>query len=583
MFDNLRADLQRLSPAGKASVRTFIAGILSQGFQAILVYRFFHWIRRKGIPSQPLRFLCERFIEITTGISIPAACRIGPGFRIFHFGGIIFHPTVEIGENCTIYQGVTIGDRGGSGNAAKIGDGVLIGAGAKVIGEITIGDHSIIGANAVVTKNVPPDSVAVGSPCQVRPRADLPIADRRGTSPKESEKNVPRVMDLRGTYKGGGGPDKTVLNSAAQHDRSRVYILVTYLRQPQDKEFQIDRLAKELGIDYVDLFDSKGIDISCLRRLRDLIREYRIYVFHAHDDKTLLYGCLLRLVTPGLRVMYTCHSHAAYRRDDFAAFAGYLKFRLRQKVQIFLMRRCLKPILAVSHDTKRRLVAKGIAGHHVAVLHNGIDLAVWRRDTAQPVLREEFGIPRDGFLVGTVARITYDKDLPTFYWVAEEVARQIPNVTFVIVGDGYGDELAKAREEVLRRGLERKVLFTGHRNDLLDVYVSFDVFLMTSLTEGMPNTLLEAMALGVPSVSTAVGGVPELLGHGSGGFLAPVGDIDGLAGHVVRLLHDPELREKCGAACRDRIERDFSFARRVRRMEDYYDWFAGGITVPAME
>jgi serine O-acetyltransferase len=171
MFENIRADLKRLAPNERLSVRTFVAGLLSQGFQALFVYRIFHWIQRKGVPAQPFRFLCERFIEITTGISIPARCKIGRGFRIHHFGGIIFHPTVEIGENCTVYQGVTIGDRGGAGRAAKIGNGVLIGAGAKILGEISIGDDCIIGANTVVTKDIPANSVATGSPFQIRSRS----------------------------------------------------------------------------------------------------------------------------------------------------------------------------------------------------------------------------------------------------------------------------------------------------------------------------------------------------------------------------------------------------------------------------
>jgi serine O-acetyltransferase len=90
--------------------------------------------------------------------------------RIHHFGGIIFHPTVRIGKNCTIYQNVTIGDRGGSGGAAVIGDHVLIGAGAKIIGEIRIGDYCRIGANAVVTKDMPEHSMAFVSTeiCEIR-------------------------------------------------------------------------------------------------------------------------------------------------------------------------------------------------------------------------------------------------------------------------------------------------------------------------------------------------------------------------------------------------------------------------------
>lgn len=174
MFENVKADFKRLSPMGKVSMRTLIAGLLSQGFQAIFVYRFFHWLQQRRIPGQPLRFFCERFIEMTTGISIPACCRIGRGLRIHHFGGIIFHPTVEIGDNCTLYQGVTIGDRGGNGRAARIGNNTLIGAGAKIIGEISIGNNCVIGANAVVTKDMPDNTVAIGNPVQFKLRKDNP-------------------------------------------------------------------------------------------------------------------------------------------------------------------------------------------------------------------------------------------------------------------------------------------------------------------------------------------------------------------------------------------------------------------------
>jgi serine O-acetyltransferase len=166
VFENIKADIARLGD-GEISLRVLVRGLLSQGFQAILVYRFFHWLKQKGIPGQPIRFLCERFIEVLTGISIPAECSIGSGFRIHHFGGIILHPSVIIGNNCTIYHEVTIGDRGGAGGAAKIGNNVMIGAGAKIIGEITIGDNCKIGANAVVLKDLPSNSVAVGIPARI--------------------------------------------------------------------------------------------------------------------------------------------------------------------------------------------------------------------------------------------------------------------------------------------------------------------------------------------------------------------------------------------------------------------------------
>ena len=170
-----------------------------------------------------------------------------------------------------------------------------------------------------------------------------------------------RIMDLRGTYKGGGGPDKTVLNSAAQHDPERVYVLVTYIRQPNDHEFQIPEMARRLGIRYVDVVDGGPLDRSCLKELRRILLDHQLTVVHAHDDKTLFYAWLLKLATPGLRIMYTCHSHAIYGIEAFESLSGYVKFKLRQKIQIFLMKRYMKPIITVSGETKKRLVRNGLA------------------------------------------------------------------------------------------------------------------------------------------------------------------------------------------------------------------------------
>jgi serine O-acetyltransferase len=141
---------------------------LSQGFQALFVYRIFRWFYEHRIPTQPIRFLFERFIEITTGISLPVQVRIGKGLRIHHFGGIIFHPEAIVGDQCTIYQGVTLGDLGGHGGAPRIGNEVMIGAGAKILGSVEIGDCCRIGANAVVVRSVPPGCLAVGVPASIK-------------------------------------------------------------------------------------------------------------------------------------------------------------------------------------------------------------------------------------------------------------------------------------------------------------------------------------------------------------------------------------------------------------------------------
>ncbi|OEU79046.1 MAG: glycosyltransferase [Desulfobulbaceae bacterium C00003063] len=387
--------------------------------------------------------------------------------------------------------------------------------------------------------------------------------------------NPIRIMDFRGCYKGGGGPDKTILNSAAKHDPAMVNVLVAYIRQPSDDEFQIADMAKSFGINYVDLVDRKMLDWSCIRHLKQVIQKEKITLLHTHDDKTMLYGFILKHLVPGLRIMYTCHSHSEYTKELFENSIDYLKFLLRKKILLWLMQRHTPPILTISENTRQRLIRGGLRPEHVAVLYNGIDINHWNRSQARPVLRKELDLADGDFLVGTVARIAYDKDFPTFYEVARRVKARMPNVKFVIVGDGYGDELEQAKKKVAARGLEHVVYFTGHRTDLMNIYVSFDLFLMTSLTEGLPNTVLEAMALEVPVVSTEVGGVPELIVSRENGLLCPIGDAEALADTVGTLLQQPQRRQEMAQKSRKRIEEKFNFSRRVCLLEDIYLYFLG--------
>jgi len=168
-WSTVAADVRRFGEEGQG-VRGIVRGLLGQGFWAIVVYRIFRWFYERNIPTQPFRFFVERTIEVLTGISLPAQATIGKGLRIHHFGGIFVHSDVVIGEGCTIYQGVTLGDLGGWGGVPLVGNRVVMGAGAKLVGAIEIGDDCRIGANAVVRTSVPSGCLAVGVPAVIKPQ-----------------------------------------------------------------------------------------------------------------------------------------------------------------------------------------------------------------------------------------------------------------------------------------------------------------------------------------------------------------------------------------------------------------------------
>ncbi|WP_319525806.1 glycosyltransferase family 4 protein [uncultured Desulfosarcina sp.] len=384
-----------------------------------------------------------------------------------------------------------------------------------------------------------------------------------------------KVMDFRGTYKGGGGPDKTVLYSAFLHDKSKLDVRVVYIRDPRDKEFQIGDRARKMGLSYSEFEDRRFFDWGCIRQLAGFVRREKIRVIHSHDDKTSLYGFFVKLLVPAVQIVFTVHLHTPVQRESYPSILSYLNARFRRFTVIWLMKRYIKPVMAVSDHTRQSLADDGLPLESSITLRNCIDVDSWKRDVGRPVLRSELKLEDNTFLVGTVARIAQrHKDLPTFYRVAAKVCKQLDNVRFVIVGDGYGDLLKKAQREVRKLGLDHKLHFTGHRNDLFDIYRSFDLFLMTSFTEGMPNTVLEAMAMEVPVISTRVAGVPELVEDGKTGVLCPIGDVEALSQAVVALLGNREMLESFASTGRRRIEAHFDFKKRVKALENYYLWAA---------
>jgi serine O-acetyltransferase len=170
MFTTLRQDLQAVFNRDPAARSTAEVLVCYPGLHAIWFHRVAHWLWEHG------HLLLARWLShlgrFLTGVEIHPGARIGPGFFIDHGMGVVIGETAEIGANVTLYHGVTLG--GVSWQKGKrhptVGDSVVIGAGAKILGPITIGDHTRVGANSVVVKDTPPESVVVGVPGRVRHR-----------------------------------------------------------------------------------------------------------------------------------------------------------------------------------------------------------------------------------------------------------------------------------------------------------------------------------------------------------------------------------------------------------------------------
>ena len=372
-----------------------------------------------------------------------------------------------------------------------------------------------------------------------------------------------RLLELRTTYKCGGGPDKTILLSAKQHNRSRLSVVLAYIRDIRDQEFKISEKARDLGVTYHEIQERGKFDPRVLRAIRELVQRYNINLIHAHDHKTDLFAYLLRCRLRHKRIALVTTAHGW-------TISG-IKGSLYRRLDMLLMRR-FDRLIAVSQATKALMVASGIPDHLISVVYNGIDTETWVSSHGQGNLREELGLKQAFPVVGYVGRLTAEKDLGTWLRAAAMLATWSPHARFILVGEGRDHAIEdQFRAMAKSLGISERVLFLGYRADLLRVYSTFDLFMQASLTEGLSNTLLEAMAMGLPVVTTAVGGSTELVLDGETGILRQPGDPSGLAKALHALAGDPALRRRMGEAARQRIERSFSFAERLKRIEDLYE------------
>lgn len=227
----------------------------------------------------------------------------------------------------------------------------------------------------------------------------------------------------------------------------------------------------------------------------------------------------------------------------------------------------LTAIVAISEGIRQVLIQDGISPQRVSTVHSGIDLERIKsvRDTA--ALRKELNIPGGFLVVGMVAALAPHKDHRNFLEAAAIVKTECPDIRYVVVGEGHlRGELERL---AVQRGLSADVIFTGFRQDVLELTSLFDIFVLSSYLEGLGTALLDAMALGIPLVATDVGGIPEVVVMDRNGILVPPKDPAALASAIVKLATDPVMRRRLGSFGKEYV-RNFSVDSMVTRTEAVY-------------
>jgi glycosyltransferase involved in cell wall biosynthesis len=343
-------------------------------------------------------------------------------------------------------------------------------------------------------------------------------------------------IDTARTWRGGQNQVLlTVLGLRALGHRS---VLVAH------PEGALYRRASE-GPDLVPLAPRNEVDLSSAWKLSRIIRQWKPQVVHAHDPHAVAMAALaLSFGAPDPRPRVV-----ASRRVDFHLQGhSFSRWKYRQ-IDLFL---------AASDAIRKILAHDGIDPDRVVVVHDGIDVGKIER---LPVLdaHAEYWLPHGVPVLMNVGALVAHKGQKFLLEAMPHVLGQVPDAHLLIFGEG--ELRAPLEKQIKELGLEKHVLLPGFREDVLQLMKSADLFVMSSITEGLGSTVLDAMAMRLAVVGTRAGGIPEAVVHGETGLLVAPGDARELGGAMVRLLKDPALRQRMGAAGHVRVADQFGVGR----------------------
>jgi len=320
---------------------------------------------------------------------------------------------------------------------------------------------------------------------------------------------------------------------------------------------ELRRRAAE-GLDLIPIAPRTEMDLSAAWKFARVVKRLAPDVIHAHDPHGVAMASLALSIGAGSAKGGRAPALVASRRVDFHLKGNSFSRWKYHQVDCFI---------AASEAIRQMLVSDGIAEAQAVTVHEGID--VEHVVAAPPVdVHQAFFLPHGAPVVGNIAALVPHKGQRYLIEAAHLVVQQIPDARFVILGEG--DLREHLEKPVKDHHLEKHVLLPGFRTDVLGCLKTFDLFVMSSVTEGLGTSLLDAMAASRPIVATTAGGIPEIIDDGVNGLLVPPRDHHALADAIVRALKDAELRRRMGAAGFARVNERFTVERMVSETARVY-------------
>lgn len=354
----------------------------------------------------------------------------------------------------------------------------------------------------------------------------------------------------------GGGPEKTILNSPRFLAGTRWREMALYLHAPGDPGIEeLAAQAKKLDCPFFAIPERLPIDVRVLQQIADLCARENVRIWHGHDYKSNLYGLLLRPLS-NFRLVTTVHGWVQ-KTDKTPLYWAVDRWSLRR----------YERVVAVSEDLYATCLEIGVDPSRLSRIDNGIDVDAWKRRGPAAASPLRAGVPPTRLVVGAVGRLSDEKGFDLLIEAVNGAVARGADLELWIAGEGP----EKAKLDALAARSNGRVRMLGFRSDVRDLMEAFDIFALSSLREGLPNVVLEAMACEVPLLATRCGGVEAVVHDNVEALLVPIHSSKALEDGLVRLWSDPALRSRFARAARDRGARDFSFARRMDRFAALYE------------
>lgn len=357
-----------------------------------------------------------------------------------------------------------------------------------------------------------------------------------------------------------GGLERVVVNSINHLDDNQFRHTIIALTYVTDFISEIDK-----DVEHYSLNKKAGNDYKVHVRLFKLLRQLAPDVLHTYNLATIEYQWVGLLAGVPLRI------HAEHGRDSYDPTGSVKKYQLIRKVCSYAVHK----VVAVSSELEEWLSEKvGISHSKLQLIANGIDVDYFNRDIAVRSNNvTELSGRQSSFIFGHVARLHAIKNqimlLEGFLGACQASEDFSKSCSLVIVGDGPDEK--KLKSYVAAHALlKENVIFTGAQSGVRDYYRSFDVFVMSSIAEGVPMTLLESMSMSVPHLVTKVGGIGEVINHGKTGLGVDSGDKEAFTKGLIELYTDSEQVAKMSDAARARIVNAYSQEMMTQKYTDLY-------------